>query len=90
MPRRRVAARREILPDYRYNSKLVARFINGLMSDGKKSVAEKIFYTSMDIIEEKAMLSRLLRLSLGVLVGRHTRFLLRFVLREGILLELGG
>jgi len=53
MPRRRVAARREILPDYRYNSKLVARFINGLMSDGKKSVAEKIFYTSMDIIEEK-------------------------------------
>jgi len=53
MPRRRVAARREILPDYRYNSKLVARFINGLMSDGKKSVAEKIFYTSMDVIEEK-------------------------------------
>ncbi len=53
MPRRRVAVKREILPDYKYGSKLVARFINGLMSDGKKSIAEKNFYGAMTLIEEK-------------------------------------
>jgi small subunit ribosomal protein S7 len=53
MPRRRVAARREILPDPVYNSMLVTKFINGVMSEGKKSVAEGLFYKAMKKIGEK-------------------------------------
>ncbi len=51
--RRRRGPEREVLPDPKYNSLLVSRFINGLMLEGKKSKAEKIFYGSMDIIEKK-------------------------------------
>ncbi len=53
MPRRRVAAKRDILPDPIYNSNLVTKFINGLMWEGKKAVAEKIFYSAMEKIGEK-------------------------------------
>jgi small subunit ribosomal protein S7 len=53
MARRREAEKREILPDPKYNSKLVSRFINVIMKDGKKSVAEKTFYGALDIIKEK-------------------------------------
>ncbi|RME48095.1 MAG: 30S ribosomal protein S7 [Chloroflexi bacterium] len=53
MPRRGRAPRREIEPDPRYESVRVARFINKLMTRGKKSVAERIFYSAMDIIEER-------------------------------------
>jgi small subunit ribosomal protein S7 len=53
MPRRRVAVKREVLPDPIYNSAIVTKFINGLMMTGKKSVAEKIFYGAMDRIAEK-------------------------------------
>ncbi|PRX26201.1 small subunit ribosomal protein S7 [Orenia metallireducens] len=44
---------REITPDPIYNSKLVSRFINSIMIDGKKSLAEKIFYDAMTTIQEK-------------------------------------
>jgi small subunit ribosomal protein S7 len=54
MPRRRVADRREILPDPVYNSPLVTKFINGLMWGGKKSTAEKIFYTALQQLAERA------------------------------------
>ena len=54
MPRRRVAAKREILPDPIYNSIAVTKFINGMMWEGKKSVAEKIFYGAMEKIGEKS------------------------------------
>ncbi len=54
MPRRGRAPRREVVPDSRYESVRVARFINKLMTRGKKSVAERIFYAAMDIIEERA------------------------------------
>ncbi len=54
MPRRRVAAKREILPDPKYGSRLLSKFINALMSDGKKSAAEKIIYGAFDIIEKKS------------------------------------
>jgi small subunit ribosomal protein S7 len=54
MPRRRVAAKREVLPDPIYNSIAVTKFINGLMWQGKKSVAEKIFYGAMIKLGEKA------------------------------------
>ena len=53
MPRRRVAAKREVLPDPIYNSILVTKFINGVMWAGKKSTAEKIFYGAMEKIAEK-------------------------------------
>src|SRR5947207_6014233 len=53
MPRRRIAQRREVLPDPIYNSALVTKFINGVMWMGKKSVAESIFYTDMKQIGEK-------------------------------------
>jgi len=53
MPRRKVAEKREVTPDPVYGSRLVAKFVNCLMRDGKKSVAERIFYKSMQIIEER-------------------------------------
>ncbi|MBU0674142.1 MAG: 30S ribosomal protein S7 [Proteobacteria bacterium] len=53
MPRRNVVAKRQIEPDPRFNSVLVAKFINGLMERGKKSVARGIFYDAMDILTEK-------------------------------------
>jgi small subunit ribosomal protein S7 len=53
MSRRRKAQERRILPDPKFKSDLVAKFINGLMYGGKKSIAEHIFYDAMDIIEAK-------------------------------------
>ncbi|MFL6274967.1 MAG: 30S ribosomal protein S7 [Blastocatellia bacterium] len=53
MPRRRVAAKREVLPDPIYNSTMVTKFINSLMWGGKKIVAEGIFYAAMTQIQEK-------------------------------------
>jgi small subunit ribosomal protein S7 len=51
--RKRQAKRRPLLPDPRYSDQLVTRFVNMMMWDGKKSVAFKIFYDAMDIVEEK-------------------------------------
>ena len=48
MSRRRAAVRRSVLPDAKYNSVLVAKFINILMRDGKKSIAESIFYHAIE------------------------------------------
>lgn len=53
MPRRREVPKREILPDPKYNEVLVAKFINTLMFDGKRSTAERILYGALGIIEEK-------------------------------------
>ncbi len=53
MPRRREAQKRDILPDPKYNNKLVSKFINVLMRDGKKSIAEKICYGAFEIIKNK-------------------------------------
>jgi len=50
--RRRRPEKREILPDPLYNDLLVAKFINNIMSNGKKSLAEKIFYTSIEKIKK--------------------------------------
>ena len=51
--RKRRAKKRVLLPDPRFNDQLVTRFVNNLMWDGKKSVAFKVFYDAMDIVEEK-------------------------------------
>ena len=53
MPRRGSIAKRDVLPDPMYNSKLVTRLINNVMLDGKKGVAQKIVYGAFDIIQEK-------------------------------------
>ncbi len=53
MPRRRVAEKREILPDPKYGSKVVSKFVNALMEDGKKSTAERAIYGSFDILRQK-------------------------------------
>ncbi|MAG83857.1 30S ribosomal protein S7 [Candidatus Poribacteria bacterium] len=54
MARRRDSIKREILPDPRYNSKLVAQFVNVMMRSGKKSISQRILYDSFDIIEQKS------------------------------------
>jgi small subunit ribosomal protein S7 len=51
--RKRAAKKRPLLPDPRFNDQLVTRFVNMMMWDGKKSVAFKIFYDAIDIVEEK-------------------------------------
>ena len=53
MPRRGSVAKRDVLPDPLYNSKLVTRLINSVMYDGKKGVAQKIVYDAFEIIKEK-------------------------------------
>ncbi len=53
MPRRREVAKREILPDPKYNNRLVAKFINNLLKCGKKSTAESILYGAFDLIEAR-------------------------------------
>ncbi len=53
MPRRGQTAKRDVLPDPLYNSKLVTRLINSIMYDGKKGVAQKIVYGAFDIVKEK-------------------------------------
>jgi small subunit ribosomal protein S7 len=53
MPRRREVPKREILPDPKYHSELLAKFINVLMVDGKKSIAEKVIYGALDVLETR-------------------------------------
>ncbi len=53
MPRRRVAAKREVLPDPKFGNILLAKFVNHVMESGKKSVAERIVYGALDIVREK-------------------------------------
>ncbi len=53
MPRRGTIAKRDVLPDPMYNSKVVTKLINNVMLDGKKAVAQNIVYDAFDIIKEK-------------------------------------
>ncbi|WP_114418052.1 30S ribosomal protein S7 [Marinospirillum perlucidum] len=53
MPRRRVAAKREVLPDPKYGSERLAKFMNHVMESGKKSVAERIVYGALSKVEER-------------------------------------
>ncbi|HEX5437352.1 MAG TPA: 30S ribosomal protein S7 [Gemmatimonadaceae bacterium] len=53
MSRRQKAIKRPILPDARYDSQTVSKFINTIMLAGKKSLAERIFYAAMDIVESR-------------------------------------
>ena len=53
MPRRRLVEKKDILPDPKYNSKLVSKFISVIMKDGKKATVEKVFYNAFDIMKKK-------------------------------------
>lgn len=53
MPRRREVPKREVLPDPLYSSQLVTKFVNVLMSDGKKSTAQRILYDALETIRER-------------------------------------
>jgi len=53
MPRRREVPKRKILPDPKYKDQTIAKFINIMMLDGKKSVSEKIMYGALDIIKDR-------------------------------------
>ncbi|HPB75886.1 MAG TPA: 30S ribosomal protein S7 [Chromatiaceae bacterium] len=53
MPRRRIVARRQVLPDPKFGSHLLAKFVNMLMEDGKKSVAERIVYGALETMATK-------------------------------------
>lgn len=53
MPRRRVVAKREVLPDPKFGNTTLAKFMNMVMVSGKKSVAERIVYGALDIVQEK-------------------------------------
>jgi small subunit ribosomal protein S7 len=53
MPRKRFIAKREVLPDPKYSNERLARLINHVMEDGKKSIAEKVVYSALDIVVER-------------------------------------
>ena len=53
MSRRKKSIKRPVLPDARYDSQTVSKFINALMLQGKKAVAEQIFYGAMDLVESR-------------------------------------
>ncbi len=53
MPRRKVAEKRDVLPDPVYNSKLVTKFVNAMMREGKRSTAERVFYGCMRLMEDR-------------------------------------
>ncbi|MBW1726684.1 MAG: 30S ribosomal protein S7 [Deltaproteobacteria bacterium] len=53
MPRRREVPERTVIPDPKYNNKLVSKFIKSIMRDGKKSTAESILYNAFDVIEKR-------------------------------------
>ena len=53
MPRRREVPERKVIPDYKYRSQLVSRFVNSVMRDGKKSTAEGLLYEAFDIVERR-------------------------------------
>ena len=53
MPRRRAAIKREVLPDHKFKDKILTKFMNRIMLDGKKSVSERIVYGAFNIVSEK-------------------------------------
>lgn len=53
MPRRAKVSRRVIIPDPKYRSRTVAKFVNNLMHDGKKTVAYTVFYNALDVVEQR-------------------------------------
>ena len=59
MPRKGYIAKRDVLPDPIYNSKIVTKLVNNVMLDGKKAIAQKIVYDAFEIVQEKQQTSPL-------------------------------
>ena len=91
MPRRRVVAAREILPDPKFSSQTIAKFMNHVMQDGKKSIAESIVYGALDRVQEKSKVDPveffettlekvrpMVEVKHAVLVVLHTKFLWKY------------
>ena len=72
MPRRRVAAKREILPEPKYGSQILAKFMNHVMESGKKSTAERIVYGALDKLKERNKAEDRQRIA-GEFQGDHPR-----------------
>ena len=53
MPRKGAVSKREILPDPKYHDRLVSKFVNSMMEDGKRSVAERLLYHALDVVGER-------------------------------------
>ena len=74
MSRRRKADKREIIPDTKFNDKVLSKFINIVMYDGKKSKSEKIVYDALDIASKKLKISKVVeRMGLPNLRGLKTK-----------------
>ena len=88
MPRRGQIAKRDVLPDPLYNSKVVTRLVNNIMLDGKKGVAQKIVYGAFNIIQEKTgkdpieTFEAAMENVIAVSAVLPIRFLSKFVLKE--------
>ena len=54
MPRKGEVKRREVLPDPKYHDRLVSKFVNSMMEDGKRSVAERLLYSALDVVAQRA------------------------------------
>jgi len=54
MPRKGAVSKREILPDPKYHDRLVSKFVNSMMSDGKRAVAERLLYSALDVVGQRA------------------------------------
>lgn len=78
MPRRREVPKREILPDPKHHSELLAKFINVLMISGKKSTAEKIIYGALDLLNERIKKSKKADDESGEQGGTGTSTVLRY------------
>ena len=74
MPRKGYIAKRDVLPDPIYNSKIVTKLVNNVMLDGKKSIAQKIVYDAFEIIQEKQQTSPLEVFENALLVEQHIKF----------------
>jgi len=78
MPRRREVPKREILPDPKHHSELLAKFINVLMISGKKSIAEKIIYGALTVVEDKIKRTKKTEEDENVSQGGTASHVLRF------------
>ena len=54
MPRKGEVKRRDVLPDPKYHDRMVTKFINSMMHDGKKSLTERIFYQALDVVADRS------------------------------------
>src|SRR6187431_14009 len=80
MSRRKKSVKRTILPDARYDSQTVSKFINAIMYEGKKSTAERIFYGAMDLVESRRVGGATYQVPVEVRPDRRTALAMRWLI----------